>query len=160
MATAMPLGFCVAVADKRRPTLTTDTADFSGDEIEHEAGDIDVDGFAEPFPAGDGVDFDGVEATIAAGKEIDAGEGGVDGGGGAASHCDQRIVRREGFGGGAPTDVGPPVELVAAAHSEDAVADDEQAYVVAFVGYEFLQVEHRAELGEHFEGAEGEGFVI
>src|SRR5688572_6104533 len=83
MATAMPLGFCAAVADRRRPTLTTDTADFSGDEIEDEAGDIDVEGLAEAFPAGDGVDFDRIESAVAAGEEVDAGEGGVDGGGGA-----------------------------------------------------------------------------
>ena len=113
----------------------------------------------EALPARDGVDFDRVEPAVFAGQQIDAGQRRMDGGGGAAGHFDERVVGRKGLGGRPAADVGAPVELVDAAHGENAVADDEQANVVAFVGDELLQVEHRAELREHFERAEGQIFV-
>src|SRR5438874_4881004 len=112
MAMAMPSGLRRAVSLSRRPTLTTDTTDLRGNKIEHQAGDFEVESFGQASPAGDCVDFDGVKAAIAAGQQIDAGDWGVDGGGGAAGDIDERIVGREGLGGRAAADVGAPVELI------------------------------------------------
>src|SRR6478609_670884 len=97
MAMATPFGFCAAVAERRRPTLTTDTADLRGNEVQHKTGHIEIERFREALPAGDGVDFDGVELAVFSWKQIDAGQRGVDGGGGAAGDFRERIIGREGL---------------------------------------------------------------
>src|SRR5262245_10546962 len=130
-----------------------------GNEVEDQAGDIEVERLCKTFPTGDGVDFDRVKAAITTREQIDASERGVNGGGCAARDFDERIVGYERLGDGTTADIRAPVELIFAAHAQNTVANDEQADVVAFVLDEFLEIEHCTELGEHSEGTEGEIFV-
>src|SRR5205823_2712346 len=101
-----------------------------------------------------------IEAAVFPRQQIDAGDLRMNGGGGATGDFRERIVRREGLGDGAAADVGAPVELISTMHAHNVFADDEQADVVAFVRDELLQVEHRAELSKHLEGAESQVFVV
>ena len=94
-------------------------------EINYFFGDVYVMGLGEGLPAGNGVDFDGVELAVFAGQEIDARERSVDGGGGAAGEFDERVVGYEWLGGRAAADISAPIELVNPAHAENAITEDE-----------------------------------